>query len=266
MTLRASRTSMAEFRVTNDSIQWSRGFSTPPSPHVSARTKVASENPVTDPPARHSFEPRSIRRSGRSCWSVLQSARRGSTFIPTATRSFTGIFRRNPVDLEQREGRVHRYKNHAVRRNVGQQFRAAATQSAGDPWAHAFTLAVRERDPADGDLVPFWVYPLAGGAQIERHVLALPLSRELDRLEALRLSWLSTGSASGRHARTTSSRILSSGWALTARANSRRSCASTCVRRSNETSARFQLRRRSQHAGGGVPTPGTRRPRWRGKP
>jgi len=24
----------------------------------------------------------------------------------------------NPVDLEQREGRVHRYKGHAVRRNV----------------------------------------------------------------------------------------------------------------------------------------------------
>jgi len=34
--------------------------------------------------------------------------------------------------------------------------------------------------------VPFWIYPLEHGAVVERHVLALPLSRELDRLDALR--------------------------------------------------------------------------------
>lgn len=34
----------------------------------------------------------------------------------------------------------------------------------------------------------YWVYPLAGGAHIERHVPALPLSRDLVRLAALRRS------------------------------------------------------------------------------
>jgi hypothetical protein len=35
----------------------------------------------------------------------------------------------NPVDLEQREGRVHRYKGHAVRKNVAQDFGNAALDS-----------------------------------------------------------------------------------------------------------------------------------------
>ena len=32
----------------------------------------------------------------------------------------------NPVDLEQREGRVHRYKGHAVRKNVAAEYGSAA--------------------------------------------------------------------------------------------------------------------------------------------
>jgi len=36
--------------------------------------------------------------------------------------------------------------------------------------------------------VPFWIYPVDGGARIERHVPALPLSRDLDRLGTLRRS------------------------------------------------------------------------------
>lgn len=36
------------------------------------------------------------------------------------------------------------------------------------------------------DLVPYWVYPLANGAHIERHVHTTPLSRDRERLEAIR--------------------------------------------------------------------------------
>jgi helicase-like protein len=91
----------------------------------------------------------------------------------------------NPIDLEQREGRVHRYKGHAIRKNVAEKHRVAALAGeAGDPWTTAFELAAGDRDVADSELVPFWIYP--GSASVERHVLALPYSRELDRLEALR--------------------------------------------------------------------------------
>jgi hypothetical protein len=95
----------------------------------------------------------------------------------------------NPVDLEQREGRVHRYKGHAVRKNLASREASAAFTSVGhDPWAALFDAGVASRATTDSDLVPYWVYPLAGGAHIERHVPALPLSRDLVRLHALRRS------------------------------------------------------------------------------
>ena len=98
----------------------------------------------------------------------------------------------NPVDLEQREGRVHRYKGHAVRKNValkhGGQVLEATDQVSkrDDPWERLFEAARRERSPDTSDIVPYWVYPVEGGAKIERYVPALPLSRDRTRYDALR--------------------------------------------------------------------------------
>ncbi len=92
----------------------------------------------------------------------------------------------NPVDLEQREGRVHRYKGHAVRKNVASAYGLEPLEDDGDPWTRLFALAKADRDPGQNDLVPFWLYPVEGGACIERHVPALPLSRDLERYEQLR--------------------------------------------------------------------------------
>lgn len=96
----------------------------------------------------------------------------------------------NPVDLEQREGRVHRYKGHAVRKNVAADFRAAALRSedAGGqagPWKAMFDEAERTRDPEQSDIVPYWVYAKEGGATIERYVPAMPFSRETRHLDGL---------------------------------------------------------------------------------
>jgi len=105
----------------------------------------------------------------------------------------------NPVDLEQREGRVHRYKGHAVRKNLALKYRGAAlahvvggqgapVKVAEDLWEFLFAAAVRDREEGLSDLVPFWLYALEEGARIERHVPTLPLSRDIDRLAALRRS------------------------------------------------------------------------------
>ena len=93
----------------------------------------------------------------------------------------------NPVDLEQREGRIHRYKGHAVRKNVAFKHGSAALMSF-DPWKMCFTQAVNERGDKDNDLVPFWIYPLVGGSKIERYVPCLPLSSEVGRYETLKRS------------------------------------------------------------------------------
>ncbi|HLW61181.1 MAG TPA: helicase-related protein [bacterium] len=93
----------------------------------------------------------------------------------------------NPVDLEQREGRIHRYKGHAVRRNLALRYGASALSTGcNDPWDSAFEQGSRDRAEGVSDLVPFWVYQIDGGAKIERHVPALAMSRDLNRLAALR--------------------------------------------------------------------------------
>lgn len=85
----------------------------------------------------------------------------------------------NPVDLEQREGRVHRYKGHAVRKNVAAKYGARLeVLDAEDPWETLFELAAAERPDGETEVYPYWVFPLPGGAVIERYVPALPLSSE----------------------------------------------------------------------------------------
>ncbi len=83
----------------------------------------------------------------------------------------------NPVDLEQREGRVHRYKGHALRKNIASAFAEFMGNGELDPWAVMFEAARTGRADDENDLFPFWIAP-DGDAKIERHILALPHSRE----------------------------------------------------------------------------------------
>ena len=94
----------------------------------------------------------------------------------------------NPVDLEQREGRVHRYKGHAVRKNVAAKHGADVLGGLSkDVWSALFEVAL-EQSSNEGGIVPYWLFPLPDGAQIERHVPALPLSQDASQLQALKRS------------------------------------------------------------------------------
>lgn len=90
----------------------------------------------------------------------------------------------NPVDFEQREGRVNRYGGHAVRRNVaGRHAPGVFASSDPDPWRAAYSLADDEHERC-GDFAPRWVYP--GDAKIERHLVPFPLSADRPRFERLK--------------------------------------------------------------------------------
>jgi hypothetical protein len=94
----------------------------------------------------------------------------------------------NPVDLEQREGRVHRYKNHAVRKNVATAYRRELRQTGHpDAWHRLFRLAEAGR-AGESDLTPYWVFATENGAQIERHVPVYLLSTDSDRAVRVRRS------------------------------------------------------------------------------
>lgn len=94
----------------------------------------------------------------------------------------------NPVDLEQREGRVHRYKGHAVRKNVAKAGGKAAANGLDDPWESLFAAARSERAPEASDLVPYWIYEIPDGAKVERRVFTLPMSKDEIRLRRLKSS------------------------------------------------------------------------------
>lgn len=92
----------------------------------------------------------------------------------------------NPVDFEQREGRVHRYKGHAIRKNVAAACGSSVTgESSEDPWVAMFRSAAEASAP-DGELAPYWVFnPPGSPACIERYVPVLPLSTDASKLERL---------------------------------------------------------------------------------
>lgn len=90
----------------------------------------------------------------------------------------------NPVDFEQREGRVDRYGGHAVRKNVANEHWSDVLASDDpNPWRAAFDAAKGAR-PDLGEFSPHWIYP--GPAAIERHVPIYPLSRDLERYTRLK--------------------------------------------------------------------------------
>jgi len=95
----------------------------------------------------------------------------------------------NPVDLEQREGRIHRYKGHVIRKNLARHFgleKAKEKPDLRDPWDVLFQQGVVNRDLDRDDIVPFWIFVTKNGANIDRHIPCLPLSRDVERLKDLK--------------------------------------------------------------------------------
>lgn len=87
----------------------------------------------------------------------------------------------NPIDLEQREGRVNRYKSLAVRQRAAQCYRGERW-SEGDIWDAIFAQV--KQDFGGSDLIPCWHVP-AGDACAERLIPRMPFSREVRRRHEL---------------------------------------------------------------------------------
>ena len=112
----------------------------------------------------------------------------GLDFHPWCHRLIHWNLPGNPVDLEQREGRIHRYKGHAVRRNVAAAHADdafGAWRAGDDIWRLMFELADRAaRAAEESDLVPHWIAP--GDHRVERHVPQLPYTTEIEAFDRLK--------------------------------------------------------------------------------
>lgn len=95
----------------------------------------------------------------------------------------------NPVDLEQREGRINRFKCLAIRRNIVSLFASADYKS----WDELFDTARSMLKGDQSDMVPYWCLPVNKLSSeqrchlqfIERIVPLYPLSRDRYRYEKL---------------------------------------------------------------------------------
>jgi hypothetical protein len=103
---------------------------------------------------------------------------------------------RNPVDMEQREGRVNRYKGHAVRRNVARAVGLAGLaqdwNGRGDPWDALFKIArqrLKDSGVHESELMPFWIFEdVDNPTRVERIVPLPPFSSENAKFKALKRS------------------------------------------------------------------------------
>ncbi len=100
----------------------------------------------------------------------------------------------NPVDLEQREGRIHRYKGLVIRRNLAKHFGLDILKEnyrdfgkeINDPWDFLFSKGVAIRKDGEDDIVPFWIFETKNGLKIDRNIPCMPMSRDIERLRDLK--------------------------------------------------------------------------------
>jgi len=96
----------------------------------------------------------------------------------------------NPVDLEQREGRINRHSGLVVRRNIAIAHREEIIQTTlhGSLWVELFKIGLKKTNTLP--LAPFWMYdvPDGRGWKLRRHVVMLPFSRDRKLYEALKRS------------------------------------------------------------------------------
>jgi hypothetical protein len=95
----------------------------------------------------------------------------------------------NAIDLEQREGRINRYKGLVIRQNLAAKYAGSLEQGAsGNVWECLFQTAVKAEGKGVGrcELVPFWHTEAVDGMNIERYVPLYPFSRDIEKYQNLR--------------------------------------------------------------------------------
>jgi hypothetical protein len=94
----------------------------------------------------------------------------------------------NPIDIEQREGRINRFKGHVIRQQIAFRYGDLLdvdTIRSNDLWDTLFELAAEnEKNVGKCDLIPFW-HVEATKYRIERIIPFYPFSRDRSKLSIL---------------------------------------------------------------------------------
>ena len=90
----------------------------------------------------------------------------------------------NPIDLEQREGRINRFKCLAIRQNVALKYKDNINFKK-DVWEELFECAKVEYKDSYSELIPYWCLPDNQGIKIERIIASYPLSKDIGNYKRL---------------------------------------------------------------------------------
>jgi len=95
----------------------------------------------------------------------------------------------NPIDFEQREGRIHRYKGLVIRQNLAAKYanRIKYDNDKNNVWEVIFDLASEEKKHSilPCDLIPFWHTEPKDDIKIERYVPLYPFSKDIEKFNNL---------------------------------------------------------------------------------
>lgn len=81
--------------------------------------------------------------------------------------------------MEQREGRINRFKCLAIRQNVADKYgKADGITFKRDIWTEMFEAAKAEKQNDQSELVPFWCFGKNQSVKIERLVPMYPMSKD----------------------------------------------------------------------------------------
>lgn len=88
----------------------------------------------------------------------------------------------NPIDFEQREGRINRFQGLVIRLNLASKYKdkIAYNDESNNAWKELFKHAEKEKEQAkfSCDLVPFWHTETLNDIKIERFVPLYPFSSD----------------------------------------------------------------------------------------
>lgn len=92
----------------------------------------------------------------------------------------------NPIDIEQREGRVNRFKGLVIRQNIVKKYKSLLKDCKQPVWEYLFDVAELHegKNLNKCQLVPFW-HIEAEGINIERIIPLIPFSREVSKLKKM---------------------------------------------------------------------------------
>jgi hypothetical protein len=95
----------------------------------------------------------------------------------------------NPIDFEQREGRIHRYQGLVIRLNLASKFsdEISFSDESKNTWKDLFKYSEKEKAEAKFtcDLVPYWHTDTVDDIKIERFVPLYPFSSDNEKFKNL---------------------------------------------------------------------------------